>query len=154
MKKDPLYKLLKHSNATGLLCNQSSWNSKRGQYTFQSLATTGKLKKVFIPEHGLFGELQDQVKLDDTTSYRKLDENIEWISLYNSGHGSLTPSGDQLKEIDTLIIDIQDTGSRYYTFTSTIWLILEKITTLALPVTIVVIDKPNPAIHQTGHAPG
>jgi uncharacterized protein YbbC (DUF1343 family) len=148
MKKDPLYKLLTHSNATGLLCNQSSWNCERGQYSFQSLATTGKLKKVFIPEHGLFGELQDQVKLDDTSSYRKLDENIEWISLYNSGHGSLTPSADQLKGIDTLIIDIQDTGSRYYTFTSTTWLLLEKITALAIPMTVIVFDKPNPAGRQ------
>lgn len=148
MKKDPLHKLLKKSESTGLLCNQSAWHPLTGKYTFQSLAETGKLKKVFIPEHGLFGELQDQVKMDDTSAYQQLAENIEWISLYNSANHSLTASDEQLKAIDTLVIDIQDAGSRYFTFTSTIWLLLKKITELQLTITIIVVDKPNPAGRQ------
>lgn len=148
MKKKPLHKLLKKSESTGLLCNQSAWHPLTGKYTFQSLAETDKLKKVFIPEHGLFGELQDQVKMDDTSGYQQLAENIEWISLYNSADHSLTASDEQLKTIDTLVIDIQDAGSRYFTFTSTIWLLLKKITELKLTITIIVVDKPNPAGRQ------
>jgi uncharacterized protein YbbC (DUF1343 family) len=146
MKKDPLYKLLKKSGSIGLLCNQSGWHA--GKYTFQWLAEQDRLKKVFIPEHGLFGELQDQVKLDDTSIYKKLGPNIEWISLYSENEHSLVASGQQLSQLDTLVIDIQDAGSRYYTFTTTIWLLLKKITELNLDIRIIVIDKINPAGRQ------
>ncbi len=127
------------------MCNQSGWHSNTGKYTFQSLAQTDKLKKVFIPEHGLFGELQDQVRQDDTSAYKSITDKVEWISLYNSAEHSMTASEDQLKDIDTLIIDIQDTGSRYYTYINTTWLLLKKITGLNLDITVVVSDKPNPA---------
>ncbi len=148
MKKDPLYKLLKKSESIGLLCNHSAWHATTGQYSFQSLAATGKLKKVFIPEHGLFGELQDQVKLDDTSIYSSLAPGFDWISLYNSLDGSMTATDETLKGIDTLLIDLQDVGSRYYTFTSTTWLLLNKITSLKLDIKVVVLDKPNPAGRQ------
>lgn len=146
MKKDPLYKLFKKSESTGLLCNQSAWSTREGKYTFQWLAAYARLTKVFIPEHGLFGELQDQVKLDDVAGYKDLAA-VEWISLYNSDH-SLTATEQQLLQLDTLVIDIQDAGSRYYTFTSTVWLLLKRITDLGLPIKIVVLDKPNPAGRQ------
>jgi uncharacterized protein YbbC (DUF1343 family) len=148
MKTIPLYKYLKKKEAIGLLCNQSGWHTNTCKYSFQSLATTGQLKKVFIPEHGLFGELQDQYKLDDTSIYKNLSKNIEWISLYNSTSHSLTASDKQLRELDTLIIDIQDTGSRYYTYTSTIWLLLKRITDLKLNITVIIFDKTNPAGRQ------
>lgn len=148
MKKDALYKLIKKSGSIGLLCNHTAWHATTGQYSFHSLAATGKLKKVFIPEHGLFAELQDQAKLDNTSIYTALADNVEWISLYNSFERSLTASHEQLSDIDTLIIDLQDAGSRYYTFISTISLMLEKITTLKLDINVVVLDKPNPAGRQ------
>lgn len=149
MKKDPLYKLLKKSEAIGLLCNQSGWQVNTGKYTFQWLATQGRLRKVFVPEHGLFSELQDQVKLDDTSTYKNLAGGIvEWISLYNSKDLSLAPSAEQLTRLDTIIIDIQDAGSRYYTYTTSVWLLLEKVTALHLNIKIIVLDKPNPAGRQ------
>ncbi len=148
MKKGPLYKLLKKKESIGLLCNQSGWHPQTGKYSFQWLAENTRLKKVFIPEHGLFGEWQDQVKSDDTSLYKNLSGDLEWISLYSLSNSSLTASADQLRTIDTLIIDIQDIGSRYYTYTSTTWLLLKKITELNLDMTVIVIDKPNPAGRQ------
>lgn len=68
--------------------------------------------------------------------------------MYNSSEASLTATGDKLKDIDTLVIDLQDTGSRYYTFTSTTWLLLNKITSLKLDINVVVLDKANPAGRQ------
>ncbi|MEI9809593.1 MAG: exo-beta-N-acetylmuramidase NamZ domain-containing protein [Bacteroidota bacterium] len=70
------------------------------------------------------------------------------ISLYNSTDHSLTASREQLAALDTIIIDIQDAGSRYYTYTVTVWLLLQKITALHLDLTIIVLDKPNPAGRQ------
>jgi uncharacterized protein YbbC (DUF1343 family) len=141
----PLYKHLRKKESIGLLCNQSGWHARAGKYSFQFLADSGKLKKVFIPEHGLFGELQDQVKLDDTSAYQKLGKGIEWISLYSAGEAALTASAAQLDGIDTLVIDVQDAGSRYYTYVTTTWLLLKQVTDLGLDITVMVIDKPNPA---------
>ena len=136
--------IINKSSRIGLLCNQTAWHVSEKKYSFQSLLQKGILKKVFIPEHGLFGELQDQEKLDTTTVYNYLAENIEWISLYNKNESSLTATANQLAGIDTLIIDLQDTGSRYYTFISTIWLLLKSITIHHLDIKIIVLDKPNP----------
>jgi uncharacterized protein YbbC (DUF1343 family) len=148
MKKDSLYKQLQKSESTGLLCNQSCWDNQLHEYTFNWLAHHGKLTHVFIPEHGLFGELQDQVKLDDTSIYQNIEPGIKWVSLYSNTDHSLTANTNYLSAIDTLVIDIQDTGSRYYTFTSTVWLLLKKITELNLSIQIIVMDKPNPAGRQ------
>lgn len=148
LKKDPLYKLISKKAAVGLLCNQSAWSDRNGQYTFRELAARKVLKKVFIPEHGLFGELQDQVKLDDTSVYGQLAPGVEWISVYSAAAPGLTATDAQLRNIDTLVIDIQDSGSRYFTFTSSIYLLLKRITELDLDITVIVNDKPNPAGRQ------
>lgn len=148
MKEGALHKLTKRSEAIGLLCNHTSWMSNEGRYSFDVLASKGVLKTIFIPEHGLFGELQDQVKFDDTSLYKPLVGKAQLVSLYSSSTKNLSPSADQLKDIDTFIIDIQDAGCRYYTYTTTIFLILKKITELGLDIKIIVFDKPNPAGRQ------
>ncbi|MEI9910303.1 MAG: DUF1343 domain-containing protein [Bacteroidota bacterium] len=89
-----------------------------------------------------------KIKLDDTSVYKNLASDVEWVSLYNSTDQSLTATVVHLSGLDAIIIDIQDTGSRYYTFTSTIWLLLKKITELHLDIAIIVMDKPNPAGRQ------
>lgn len=138
-------KIIRKSSRVGLLCNQTAWHVSTKKYLFESLVQMGVLKKVFIPEHGLFGELQDQEKLDNTSAYSFIADKVDWISLYSHGDTSLSASAAQLSGIDTLIIDVQDTGSRYYTFINTVWLLLKSITIHQLPVKIVVLDKPNPA---------
>jgi uncharacterized protein YbbC (DUF1343 family) len=145
MRKLLQYNIIKKSSRIGLLCNQTAWHNAEKKYSFESLAHKGLLKKVFIPEHGLFAELQDQEKLSSTSVYRRFSEKTEWISLYNASASSLIASAEQLAGINTLIIDLQDTGSRYYTFTTTVWLLLKTITELKLHIKIIVLDKPNPA---------
>ncbi len=143
-----LYKLVRKSASIGLLCNHSAWRTTAGKYTFQLLAETGKLSKLFVPEHGLFGELQDQVKLDDTAIYKTIAGRATVISLYSNNEHSLTANDEQLSGIDTLVVDIQDAGCRYYTYITTLYLLLQKISNLKLSITILVIDKPNPAGRQ------
>lgn len=145
MKKNSLYRILKKKQAVGLLCNQSAWDPETGKYRFLTLAESGRLRTVFVPEHGLFGELQDQVKLNETAAYRQLEESVSWVSLYGTGEDRLTATADQLAGLDLLVIDLQDTGSRYYTYVTTVFLLLKKITELRLDLTVYVIDRPNPA---------
>ena len=148
MKQLLQYNIIKKSSHVGLLCNQTAWHISAKNYSFYSLLQKGILKKVFVPEHGLFGELQDQEKSDTTSAYNFISEKVEWISLYGKNESSLAATASQLTGIDTLVIDLQDTGSRYYTFITTIWLLLKSITIHHLDIKIIVLDKPNPAGRQ------
>ncbi|MGK2864978.1 MAG: DUF1343 domain-containing protein [Chitinophagaceae bacterium] len=148
MKKLLHYNILKKGSRVGLLCNQTAWHITTKEYSFESLIRKADLKKIFIPEHGLFGELQDQEKLDITSSYHFFSSQVEWISLYTTNETSLAANAGQLSGIDVLVIDLQDTGSRYYTFITTVWLLLKSNTIHHLDITIIVLDKPNPAGRQ------
>ena len=105
----------------GVLCNQTAWDPEKGEYLFETIAKRFNLTKVFMPEHGLFGELQDQVKLNSGIGYTKLLEKVEFISLYGNNEESLSASLKDLTEIDALIVELQDVGCRYYTYLSTIF---------------------------------
>ncbi|MCB1175686.1 MAG: DUF1343 domain-containing protein [Leptospiraceae bacterium] len=132
-------------NSWALLCNQSSWSFLRRQYLFQILASHNTLARVFLPEHGLFAELQDQVGLDETSSYQFLADGVEFISLYGTQESSLLVPAEKITDLDLLIVDIQDVGSRYYTFATTMAYVFEVIRDTHSNIRIVVIDRPNPA---------
>ena len=91
---------------------------------------------LFSPEHGLFGEAAagEKVNYEDSgkTEYR-------YYSLYGS---MIKPTPESLEGIDLLIYDIQDIGTRSYTFITTLGLILEAAGEAGLP--ILVLDRPNP----------
>lgn len=131
-----------------LLCNQVSFDFNSGKYLFDLLNNRGVLKKIFIPEHGLFAEFQDQVKLDQTEIYRFLNLNAKFISLYGKTESSLNLKKEDLSSVDTFVIDIQDAGSRYYTYLSTIKNLFISIKKHRLSIKVYVIDRPNPADRQ------
>lgn len=137
------------SGKLALLCNHVAWHPETGEYLFETLANKGVLKRVFMPEHGLFGELQDQVKLDKTEIYKELGlGKCEFISLYGSSEDSLTVPVNKLKDIDGLIIELQDVGARYYTFNSTIFNLFKLLKKENLNLPVYVIDRINPAGRQ------
>ena len=74
--------LLLKGGKLGILCNQTAWHPETGEYLFETYAKKGNLKRVFVPEHGLFGELQDQVKLEKTGIYNNVCPDVEFISFY------------------------------------------------------------------------
>lgn len=149
-----IYKFLKKYSKkldymkVGLLCNQTSYDFDSGKYLFQLLAEKKALKRVFIPEHGLFSELQDQLPLNETSLYNEICSEVEFISLYKSSKDSLTVKSEMLADIDLMLIDIQDTGCRYFTFISTISYIFRVIEENHLNISVCIIDKPNPAGRQ------
>ncbi|MCU0705716.1 MAG: DUF1343 domain-containing protein [Fimbriiglobus sp.] len=93
-----------------------------------------KLVALFSPEHGIRGELDEKVAdgKDEKTG-------LPVFSLYGERR---KPTAEQLKGIDTVIYDIQDIGCRFYTYISTLGLVMEAAKDNGLKV--VVLDRPNP----------
>jgi uncharacterized protein YbbC (DUF1343 family) len=98
-----------------------------------------QLTKLFAPEHGLYGVDQDMVDVDHDTEPAT---GTPIVSLYGKDHASLTPDAGLMKDIDTLVFDIQDIGSRYYTFIYTLANCMQTCKQAGVP--LVVCDRPNP----------
>lgn len=97
------------------------------------------LRRLFAPEHGLYGTDQDMVGVAGHTDPAS---GLEVASLYGDRPESLTPGPQLLEDIDTLVFDIQDVGSRYYTFIYTLANCMRACQEKGIP--IVVCDRPNP----------
>ena len=94
------------------------------------------LQVIFSPEHGLFGEAAAGQKV----SYNQNAFNLpEVISLYGK---TRKPTPKMLHGIQLIIYDIQDIGSRFYTYITTLGLIMEAAGEQNIPV--LVLDRPNP----------
>lgn len=98
-----------------------------------------ELVKLFAPEHGLYGVDQDMVDVGHGTEPAT---GVAIVSLYGKDQNSLTPDMNLMKDIDTLVFDIQDIGSRYYTFIYTLANCMATCKQAGVPV--VVCDRPNP----------
>jgi uncharacterized protein YbbC (DUF1343 family) len=122
----------------GLVCHPASIDSHLRHASALLADTDGvDLVALFGPEHGFTGVAQDLVSVDHIlTSHRRV------YSLYGETFESLRPSAKQLDGIDTLVIDLQDVGSRYYTFQATMLYCLEAAAQHGLAV--IVLDRPNP----------
>jgi uncharacterized protein YbbC (DUF1343 family) len=96
-----------------------------------------KLAALFGPEHGLTGEAQDLVGVAGGS-----DSGLRVYSLYGDSFESLKPTEEQLRGLDALVIDLQDVGSRYYTFQATMLFCLEAAARGGLKA--LVLDRPNP----------
>ncbi|MEJ5244700.1 MAG: DUF1343 domain-containing protein [Bacteroidota bacterium] len=119
----------------GLLTNQSGRDSK-GTLTAEILTKTDKLslKYIFVPEHGLWGNLPAGQKVSDASF-----NGIPVISLYGEKR---TPNLKYIKEVDALVVDIQDIGIRSYTYISTVFYFIKAAAEAHKPV--YVLDRPNP----------
>jgi uncharacterized protein YbbC (DUF1343 family)/CubicO group peptidase (beta-lactamase class C family) len=103
----------------GLITNQTGIDAQR-RSTIDLLAAAPdvKLKKLFSPEHGIRGEL-DQEKIGDTKDKKT---GLPVLSLYGERRA---PSAEQLADLDALVFDIQDIGCRFYTYIGTMRLCME-----------------------------
>jgi uncharacterized protein YbbC (DUF1343 family)/CubicO group peptidase (beta-lactamase class C family) len=103
----------------GLITNQTGIDAQR-RSTIDLLAAAAevKLKKLFSPEHGIRGEL-DQEKIGNSKDKKT---GLPVLSL-NGAHRAPTP--EQLADLDALVFDIQDIGCRFYTYISTLRVCME-----------------------------
>ena len=102
-------------------------------------ASNFHLGALFGPEHGLVGDAQDLIAVG---SGRDPLSGLKVHSLYGETAASLHPTEDQLRGLDALVVDLQDVGSRYYTFQATMLFCLEAASRMKLLT--VVLDRPNP----------
>jgi len=98
------------------------------------------VKAIYGPEHGFLGHVQDMITLDAHETHPRLGCPI--YSLYGSGEESLSPKPEWFSGIDVLVIDLQDIGSRYYTFVWTAVLCMRVAAKTGTP--LLVLDRPNP----------
>ena len=101
----------------GLVTHPAAMDSElRHAIELFSAAPRLKLVAIFGPEHGLLGQAQDLIAVSGGASKK---DAVAVHSLYGASVESLRPTAAQLKELDALVIDLQDIGSRYYTFQAT-----------------------------------
>ncbi|HKB12424.1 MAG TPA: serine hydrolase [Vicinamibacterales bacterium] len=119
----------------GLVTNQTGVSAK-GESTIDLLAHApgATLVALFSPEHGIRGLADDKV-----ASSRDEKTGLPIHSLYGA---TLRPTDAMLQGIDTLVVDLQDIGARFYTYPATVGYILEEAARRKLSV--VVLDRPNP----------
>lgn len=123
---------------TGLLVHPASVNKKLLHGSELFLNTTKlKLNAFFGPQHGIYGQTQDNMV--EWKGFTDPKTNIPVYSLYGE---TRKPTHSMLEELDVLVIDLQDIGSRYYTFIWTMDLCMEMCNEMGK--SLIVLDRPNP----------
>jgi uncharacterized protein YbbC (DUF1343 family) len=138
----------------GLVCNASAVDAQLRHAADLLHAAPGvDLACLFAPEHGVRGDAPYMTEVDDEQDRRT---GCPVYSLYGRGRESLRPRVAQLSGLDALVFDMQDVGSRHYTYQATLMLCLEAAAEARLK--FIVLDRPNPiggtAIEGPGVQPG
>lgn len=120
----------------GLLGHAASVDCKLRAASVVLADAGAKVSALFGPEHGFAGAAQDMVGVESSIS------QIPEYSLYGDGPEDLSPRPEWLDGLDVVVIDLQDVGSRYYTYVWTAALMLKAAASVGIEV--VVLDRPNP----------
>ena len=130
-----LYLPLLKDKKVGVVANQTSiFNSTHLIDTLISKSIN--IQTIFTPEHGFRGTADEGALINNS-----IDEKTQLpiVSLYGKNK---KPSSEQLDNIDVLLFDLQDVGTRFYTYISTMTYIMEAAAENDIPV--IVLDRPNP----------
>lgn len=112
----------------------------RMRHASDELAAAGlSFGVLFGPEHGYGGEAQDMVSVGNARS----GAGTRIVSLYGERLEDLAPKREDLDGLDALVIDLQDVGSRYYTYVWTA-VLAARVAAAEAGVKVVVLDRPNP----------
>ena len=128
----------------GLLTNQTGLD-RNGRRTADILARDAhsafpgvELKTLFSPEHGINGAA-DTTDIGDSTDVATA---LPVISLYGAKDAQRRPGLEDLKNLDAVVIDLQDAGARFYTYETVMGYFLEAAAKSGIEV--IVLDRPNP----------
>ncbi len=126
----------------GVLSHQASVDAQLRHIVPLLQSRQIRITALFAPEHGFWGSAQDQVPISSDTG------TLPVYSLYGEKRA---PTADMLADIDVLVCDLQDVGSRYYTFVWTMALAMQACAKLGKK--FIVSDRPNPINGQTLEGP-
>ena len=118
----------------GLITSQSGVLSDLTS-TIDKFTSCYNLKALFAPEHGIRGEQQDGM---DINSYIDKRTGVPVYSIYGNKR---SPVIEELENVDILVYDIQDVGSRYYTFIYSMANSMKVAKKKGIP--FVILDRPN-----------
>lgn len=135
----------------GLLANPSSIDHRCRHLIDLARAAGLKVVRAFGPEHGLGGTAQDMAAVAEPAKPHPR-WGVPVVSLYGADEASLTPKREHLADLDVLLVDLPDIGTRFYTFAATLIRTLRAAAGTALQV--VVLDRPNPLGGQRTEGPG
>ena len=125
------------NKSVGLLVNHSS--SVSSTHLIDTLISKNiNIKKIFSPEHGFTGNIERGKKVNGDTLI--IDNKIiPIISMYGK---SRIPTKESMKGLDIVIFDIQDVGTRFYTYISAMHNMMNICAELG--ISLIVLDRPNP----------
>ncbi len=129
----------------GVCCNHTAVDVNLDHLLDRLAAAGVPVRRVFTPEHGLHATAQDMISVeDDGAGAAETAARVatEFVSLYGNSAASLRPDPAKLADLDVLLFDIQDIGSRYYTYQATLGYVMEVAGTTGTKV--IVLDRPNP----------
>jgi uncharacterized protein YbbC (DUF1343 family)/CubicO group peptidase (beta-lactamase class C family) len=123
----------------GLLTNQTGVDLE-GRRTIDVLAHADgvSLEAIFSPEHGVTGTLDST----DIASTKDAATGVPVYSVYGATDSARRPPSDVLKQLDAVVVDIQDAGARFYTYETTLGYFLEAAAKAGIE--IFVLDRPDP----------
>jgi uncharacterized protein YbbC (DUF1343 family) len=122
----------------GVVANPASVDAEFVHVTDRFAAAEGvTLAAIFGPQHGFHADLQDN--MIETPHGRDCTRKVPVYSLYSE---TREPTGQMLRDLDVLVIDLQDVGTRVYTFIYTMANCLKSAARFKVPV--IVCDRPNP----------
>ncbi len=130
-----VYVPLLKGKTVAVFANQTSMIN--GTHLVDTLLKSGvKVVKIFGPEHGFRGNVNDGEKVENFIDKKT---GIEIVSLYGKHN---KPTAEDLKGVDIMIFDIQDVGTRFYTYISSLEYYMEAAFENSKP--LLILDRPNP----------
>ena len=132
------YLPLLKGKSIGIVTNQTGIIDEKTHLVDFLVSKKVKIKTIFAPEHGFRGTADAGEHVSDEIDTKT---GLSIISLYGKNN---KPTPEQLKGIDIMIFDLQDVGTRLYTYVSTMHRIMEVCAENNIP--LIVMDRPNPNI--------
>jgi uncharacterized protein YbbC (DUF1343 family) len=126
----------------GLVCNPASVDSRLVHAADRLTSGRWNLTALFGPQHGFRSDLQEN--MIESPHARDVKRRVPVHSLYSE---TREPTGEMLAEVDVLVIDLQDVGTRIYTYIYTMANCLRAAR--AHGIDVVVCDRPNPIDGET-----
>jgi uncharacterized protein YbbC (DUF1343 family)/CubicO group peptidase (beta-lactamase class C family) len=123
----------------GLVTNQTGVDAD-GRRTIDVLAGAAgvSLDAIFSPEHGVTGTLDTT----DINNSKDAATGVPVYSVYGATDAARRPAADVMKSLDAVVIDIQDAGTRFYTYETTLGYFLEAAAKAGIE--LIVLDRPDP----------